>query len=358
MVKVLMINYEYPPLGGGTAVANQGLVAEFRKFKNLQINILTSSPDKYQEKSGIIRLDIGKHNRNLHHQSYFDLWYFLVKSTIWTLKYRHNYDLIHAYSGLPGAITAYLSGLPFIVSLGGADEPGYEPRHRWLWLFLKPFMGYIYRRARSLDANSRYLKNLVLKSWPDLKIKIISNGVDTHKFYPAKKPVKQNIILSTSRFGERKGIEYLIRAMTFLPNKTRLWLAGSGLLEPKLKQLVKKLRLSSRIKFLGIIPHKHLPELYRKAKIFVLPSLSESRSNSLLEALASGLPVVATNIGGNPELINKNNGLLVPPADVIKLAQAINQALNKPWPKIALNSKYLQSSTAKKYFQLYQSRFN
>lgn len=336
MIKVLMINYEYPPLGGGTGIACYYLLREFKKLP-VKVDLLTASPKK---------------NKNLHHQNYWDLLKFFYQSTIWTLKHKDNYDLIHAFSGLPGSVAAWLSKKPYLVSFRGADEPGYEPRHELLWKIIKPLMGFIYRRARSLDANSRYLKQLVSKSWPDLKIKIIRNGIDSTKFYPGKKPVSQPIILSTSRFGARKGVEYLIRAMPLIP-QAKLLLVGAGKLEPKIKQLVKKLRLSKRVEFLGRVAHDRLGPVYRRAKIFVLPSLSESSSNSLLEALASGLPVVATDTGGNPELINTRNGILVPPVDSQSLARAINQALKQSWPAIRPIG-FSWQKTANEYLKLYR----
>ncbi len=352
-----MINYEYPPLGGGTAIANEYLVQEFRRLKNLRLDILTSSIDQnlitaVSPNIRLVRLNIGKNNRRLHHQSYLNLFRFFWQSTLWTWKHRNDYNLVHAFSGLPGGITAWLSGKPYLVSFRGADEPGYEPHHEFFWKIIKPLMHFIYRHASHLDANSQYLKQLVLHSFSDLKIKVINNGVDTNKFHPAKKPVLQPIILCTSRFGERKGVADLIQAMVKIP-RAKLLLVGSGKLEPNLKQLVTKLHLSSRVKFFGRLPHDHLPPIYRRAKLFVLPSLSESQSNSLLEALASGLPVVATNIGGNPELVNNHKGILVPPGDSQALAGAINQALNINWPKISLDQKFSWKQSAKKYWQLY-----
>ncbi len=341
-------------------MANYYLLKEFSKYKDLKLDLLTSAPDRYCEQKlnsniRIIRFNIGKNKQNLHHQSYADLLRFFWQSTRWTWKHRQDYDLIHAFSGLPGSITAWLSGKPYLVSFRGADEPGYEPRHEFFWTIIKPLMYFIYRRARALDANSRYLKKLVLKSFPDLKIKIINNGIDTRRFFPAKKPVAKPIILCTSRLAARKGVEYLIQAMVLVP-RAKLQLAGTGRLEPKLKHLVKQLRLSQRVKFLGMIPHDRLPVIYRRSKLFVLPSLSESQSNSLLEALASGLPAVATNIGGNPELIDATNGLLVPPADSLALAQAIIKLLTfKLKPK--LNQVYSWEKAAKEYYQLYSRLF-
>lgn len=352
-----MINYEFPPLGGGTAIANFYLIKEFRKIPNLKVDVLTSSRNQYEEKFlppniRIIRLNIGKNNRNFQHQNDLDLLRFFIQSTLWTLKHKREYDLIHAFSGLPGSVTAWFSGKPYLVSFRGADEPGYEPRHELLWKIIKPLTAIVYRRARQCDANSVYLKNLVIKSFPGLKINVINNGVDTDKFYPAAKPVKEPVVLCTSRLAPRKGIEYLIGAMTLIPD-AKLILAGGGQFEGKMKKLTAKLGLSRQIKFLGRIPHDRLPSIYRRAKIFVLPSLSESQSNSLLEAWACGLPLVATDTGGNSEIVNERNGILIPPADSRTLAGAVKQSLNRPWPKLKMGSKFLWPEAAKKYLQLY-----
>ena len=351
-----MINYEYPPLGGGTAIANEYLLKQF-KTKNIAVDLLTSSTGKpiterFSPRINLIRLGIGKNKQNFHHQSYWDLFRFFWQSTIWVWQHRREYDLIHAFSGLPGGLTAWLSGRPYIISFRGADEPGYEPRHDLLLRLIKPLLNLAYCRARSLDANSQFLKRLVLTSFPGLKIKVINNGVDVKKFYPAKKPIDQPMILCTSRLGQRKGVEYLIQAMALVP-KAKLLLVGSGALELKLKQLVKKLHLSSRVKLLGMVEHGRLGPIYRRARLFVLPSLSESQSNSLLEALASGLPVVATNIGGNPELVNSQNGILIPAANSRALAEAIIQALNQPWPKISLGQQFSWAKTAQEYYSIF-----
>lgn len=355
-MKVLMLNYEYPPLGGGTGIACHYLLKEFAEQKNLQLDLLTSSSGNYYEENlskniRIVRFNTGKKNSQLHHQNLLMVFSYFIQSTVWVFKHKHDYDLIHAFSGLPGGITAWLSGKPYLVSFRGAEEPGYEPRYDYLLRLFKPILNLIYSQAKFLDANSEYLKQLVLQSFPHLKIKVIHNGVDPTKFYPASKPVTQPIILCTSRLGERKGVEYLIRALPFIP-RAKLYLVGTGILEPFLKKLVKQLNLTNRVKFFGQVSHDQLPAIYRQAKIFVLPSLSESYSNALLEAMATGLPVVATNIGGNPEIVNLQNGLLIPSVNSQVLAQAIIKLLNSRF-KPKSKSIYSWVDAVKKYFALY-----
>ncbi len=368
-MKVLMLNYEYPPLGGGTGVANQYLLNEFKKYKKLKIDLVTSSKDKYKEKGlgkniKIVYLIIGKNNKKPHHQTSCNLISYFIKSTLFALKRRHDYDLIHAFSGLPGGVTAWLSGKPYIISLRGTEVPGYENRYSWILKLFLPLLKLTLTKAKFVDTNSVYLKKLTLKTFPGLKITVIPNGVDAKIFFPAKKLPSKPVILSSSRLGQRKGVEYLVKAMPIvlksLP-EAQLILAGEGVEKESLKRLTNELGLDKQVKFLGQVEHRKLPEIYRKSSLFVLPSLSESLSNSLLEALACGLPVVATKVGGNPELVTKQNGILVPPADSQVLAWAIikllqNQKLKDKMSQANLNEaqKYSWQKTAREYLALYE----
>jgi len=367
-MRVLMINYEYPPLGGGTGIANKYLLEKFKKKKNLSLDVLTSSAGKHEEERfsksiKVVKLNIDKKNQNIHHQTGCNLISFFIKSTVFALINRRKYDLVHAFSGLPGGATALLTGKPYIISLRGTDVAGYEERFSGLVRLIKPLIKLTWKKASMVDTNSQFLKNLVLKILPDLKIEVIPNGVDLKKFYPTKKLAKQSIILCNARFGKRKGIEYLIKAMPAVLKaepEAKLWLVGDGIEKEKLEELSARLDLAEKIQFLGRVEHNKLPKIYRQANLFVLPSLSESFSNSLLEALACGLPIAATNIGGNPELVNKN-GILVPPKDVNSLSKAIikllkNKKISQKMGKDSwlIANKYSWSKTAKMYVGLYK----
>ena len=367
-MKILFLNYEFPPLGGGTGVANQYLLNQFCKNNKLTVDVVTSSDDKYKQeklsdKVRIIYLDIGKKKKKLHHQTSFSLINYFIKSTLYCLKHKHDYDLVHAFSGLPGGVTAWLSGKPYLISLRGTDVPGYERRFKLLIWLMSPLIKLSWKKAKWIDANSIDLKRLATKALPSLKIKVIVNGVDSTVFYPANKLTINPVILSTARLGSRKGTKYLIQAMpkvlTSFP-KSKLLLAGEGVERKSLVQLIKVLNLTKTVKLLGRVEHDDLPAIYRQASLFCLPSLSESFSNSLLEAIASGLPIVATNVGGNKELVSSSNGVLVPPADSQSLAEAIVKLLSDPvkLTKIGkvnrkLAKQYNWSQTAKKYNLLY-----
>ena len=107
-----------------------------------------------------------------------------------------------------------------------------------------------------------------------------------------------------------------------------LLVVGKGSMLPILRNKVRLMGISNRVKFLGPIGYSILPLYYRASDVFVLPSLSEAFGIVLLEAMASGTPVVGTRVGGIPEIIEKC-GLLVPPRNVSELAKAINFVLEE-----------------------------
>jgi len=123
-----MLNYEFPPLGGGAATACNNLLREFEKNKNIKIDLITSSPDKYyKEKMGddllLYRLDIGKGSDNGHYQKHMDLLRYSFQSFFYARKLmkKTDYDLVHAWFGIPAGFVAMLLGKTYIVALRGMD---------------------------------------------------------------------------------------------------------------------------------------------------------------------------------------------------------------------------------------------
>jgi glycosyltransferase involved in cell wall biosynthesis len=338
-LKILMLNYEFPPLGGGAGNATYYMLKEFSKYPNLEIDLVTSSVDKFRiekfSKNIIIHfLDIGKKG-NLHYQSNKDLLTYSWKAYNYSkeLIKTKEFDLCHAFFGIPcGYIAMKLKdeyNIPYIVSLRGSDVPFYNKRFYLLdSLVFKRLSKKIWKNAKSVIANSEGLRELALDSNPTQKISIIYNGVDINEFAPLKnKKIGDKIILvSTGRLIKRKGYNYLIKSISELKN-VELNLIGDGNLKDELVELSKI--EDSSVKFLGKINHEELPKYLQKSNIFILPSLNEGMSNSVLEAMACGLPIITTDTGGSKELI-KNNGFIVKQADVNSLKNAIEEYLKNP----------------------------
>jgi len=315
-----MLNSEYPPLGGGMGNANKYLYEELKEHDDLSIDIITASTDKKKiEKSelgDIVYLNIGKKGKNAHYQSTKDLLTYSLKSFSQAKKQlkEKKYGLIVAWSSLPaGFISWRLSKkfcTPYIVLLRGADVPFYSKRWRNFDRFLfKRLAKIIWKNAKAVIANSEGLKKLALKTAPRQKISVIPNGVDLKKFQSLpKKKQKLFTILYVGRLTKRKGINYLIKAFCKL-NKNKdckLILAGDGNFREKLEKQVKKSGHKNFVEFIGILNHDQLIKIYRSSDVFVLPSLNEGMSNTLLEAMASGLPIITTDVGGTKELFCDN----------------------------------------------------
>lgn len=340
-MRVLFFNYEYPPLGGGAGNATSYILQEFSKIPDLEIDLITSSIDnkyhleKIGDKIKIHKLPVGKNESNLHFQSQKDLLVYSWKAYFFAKKLiqNGNYDLSHSFFTVPCGFISYLFKkrfkLPYIVSLRGSDVPGYSERFTTLYVILKPLVRNIWSNASLVISNSQGLKDLAIKTNRSQEISIIFNGIDTEQFKPGENQENEFKILCVSRITKRKGIKYLIDAMEILPKNIALEIIGEGDEKERLEKQVKNLKLENRIKFLGLLNHDSLPKIYQSASIFVLPSLNEGMSNTILEALASGLPIIATDTGGTKELVkNGENGFIVKMKDAKDIAEKINILLN------------------------------
>ncbi len=311
-----MLNYEYPPLGGGAGNANHYLLREFAKQAGVTIDLVTSSVaksniERFSEDITIHYLDIGKKG-NAHYQTNKDLLSYSYRAYFYAKKLtrNHRFDLVHAFFGIPCGYLARKLKLPYIVSLRGSDVPFYNKRFERLdKLFFQRMSRNIWKHARFVVTNSEGLKQLALKTSPLEKIDVIWNGVDTDAFTPPPKRTtgKKISAVSTGRLIQRKGYQHLIRALEGM-NDWDLVLIGDGNMTDELKNLANHLRVD--VRFVGKKNRDDVISYLRQADIFVLPSSNEGMSNSLLEAISCGLPVIVTDVGGSRELV-KGNGYIV-----------------------------------------------
>ncbi len=175
------------------------------------------------------------------------------------------------------------------------------------------------------------------------RITFVPLGVDTALFYPfpeekARKlkeaivgDLNKKVVLFVGRIERVKDLPSLLRAVGKLAPRypdILLLVVGRGSIEEDMKRLARELGIADKVVFVGAVRHRHLPVYYNIADVYVLPSIHEQWSNTIMEAMACGLPVVATNVGGNPALIEDGEtGLLVRPGDVEALAEKIEKVL-------------------------------
>ncbi|NQT04248.1 MAG: glycosyltransferase [Planctomycetes bacterium] len=190
------------------------------------------------------------------------------------------------------------------------------------------------RRAKMILPVSEYMRRSIESYDIKNRFEIISNVVDTGLFHPdeqIKKDPNVKRILLVALFTHKKGVPYLLEALSILKKKRNdffLDIVGDGSNREEYERLALTLGIDDKVYFHGLKSKQEVAQFMRESCFFVLPSLMETFGVVLVEALASGLPVIATNIGGPNEIITKEVGILVPPKDVLRLAEAIDNMLD------------------------------
>jgi len=336
-IHLLMLNFEFPPIGGGAANAHYYLLKEYAGSKELTIDVLTSAPNpgfsKENFAGNITVYKVGLHKKNLHYWRKVEVLEWLIKAGFYyrRLLRQGDFDLVHAFFGFPTGWLCYRTAdeLPYIISLRGSDVPGYNVRLGLDYKLTAGLFRRIWSSAAVVVANSSGLRNLALKFMPSLDIAVIPNGIDTAKFYPAEnrslgKPIR---LLTVSRLIERKRVDLLIKAVCEakkLGLDVCLNIAGEGNLSGSLKKLSHELNIAGSVFFLGRIPPEKMPQVYRENDILVMSSAHEGMSNAMLEAMASGLPIITTDCEGVEELI-AGNGIVVERPDAESFAGAFQK---------------------------------
>lgn len=259
------------------------------------------------------------------------------------LEKKSHFDIINTHwlypDGVSSSWIARIRKLPIVLSALGSD--------------INVLMKQLTKKIQILDAVNKSsaiitvssdLKNILLQEGiPDNKITVIKNGVDTDIFFPRKKyecleilslPADKKIILFVGRLDKIKGVIYLIDAVDKIIRQRddlMLIVIGEGPLRSSYINTVMERNLQNNVKFIGGKAHHEIAIWMGACDIFCLPSIKEGCPNVVLEALASGRPVVASKVGGIPEIVNEKNGVLVEPENSQNLSKALIFALENQW---------------------------
>lgn len=269
-----------------------------------------------------------------------------VLSFVKQLRRTFSFDLIDAHYVYPDGFAAVLLGrylqCPVVVSARGSDIHQFSEMR-----FIRPLLRWTLRHADKVIAVSTGLKEGIMRlGCREDKLSVIPNGVDTTKFFPSAQEVARRkaglpdgkIILSVARLVPNKGCDLLVHALKvvideYRENRVYLVLVGEGPSLGMLQELCEKLGLTNEVFFVGGIPHRDLHLWYSSAAVSCLASEREGCPNVILESLACGTPVVATRVGGVPDMIpSEAFGLLID-RDISSFGRAIVRALHKQWDR-------------------------
>ena len=324
MSTFLLINYEYPPIGGGSATACQQIARTFAE-RGHQVVVLTSGIGSLHGtvvEDGVTIVRMRALRKSPHQSGIIEMASYLLLASPHVVKLAraHKIDSTLAFFSVPGGIVArwlhLRAGIPYVVSLRGGDVPGTEPHLAIFYRVLQPLRRDILRHARAVSAPSQGLKELSEKA-DSFPVQIVPNGINFDLFRPEpERRAKVPTLLSVGRLHTQKNVDYLLNLVAALKHKTvvRAQIIGDGPERSRLEAAAAALGIADSVQFDGWLPREAVRKAYQSATFLVHASSYEGMSNVILEALASGLPVAASQIPENAGLIQDGaNGFLFDP---------------------------------------------
>ena len=280
------------------------------------------------------------------------MFFFSILMPVLRIYKTFKFDIIFATWAYPDSFASVLISKllkkPIITKVHGTDINEYAE----LWLRRRMIRFTLNNSCCVISVSQDLRDKMIEIGVKPEKVKVIYNGIDSDIFKPLDKmdirrelgiDINKKVILFVGNLKPVKGLIYLIEAFAGIVDCSQnivLILIGAGELKKELEDEIKKHGIENCVQILGTKSHKEIPKWMNACDLLCLPSLNEGVPNVILEALACGIPVVASNVGGIPEIqTSKEYGILVSPKNSEELQKAILDCLNKSWDREAI-SKY------------------
>lgn len=351
-MRILIANYEFPPIGGGASKVSYQLARTLVR-QGHQVIVLTSRYGElppYEVLDGIEVHRVRSRRCGMHDCGVFGALTFLLFALpeLRRILNDNQVDVVHYFFGLPtGLLSLYSHGIrriPYVISLRGSDVPLYDRDSRKLVFLHRLTRGLSHRiwsKAAAVFAVSKGLRQLAADSFPDVPIGVIYNGAAVVAREPRAEDGERSLrLVCVARLIPRKGLHDLFDALATLAGVDwKLTVVGTGPSEESLRRYAETLSIAERIHFAGYCNRDQVRQHYLEADVFVLPTHSEAFANVILEAMAASLPVVASDVGGVAEAVTDGTtGILVPPRSPRLLAAAIRRLAEDATERTRLGS--------------------
>ncbi len=366
MKKILIFSLAYYPYVSGAEIAVKEITERISP-KEIEFSMVTmrfSSTDTTQEKIGnVLVYRVGNNSsyiskilfipraaflaRRLHTEKKFDAWWALMSYMVWPIV----------------LLRAVGFKLPYVLTLQDGD-PFEHVFDRPMIRPFRPLLMSGFRHVKVVQVISQYLGTWARKTGYTGPIEVIPNGVEAslfgEKIEESKiESIKEQIgkkkgevwLVHTGRLVKKNSLDTVIKALPLLPPHVHFVLIGDGVEKEALEGLVDELDVGDRVHFIGNIENKKLPTFLQACDIFIRPSLTEGLGTSFIEAMAAGLPVIATQEGGIADFLfdSKRNpsknptGFAVDVNSSKQIAQAVERILQNPeqTKKVIQNAKNL-----------------
>ncbi len=334
--RILTTSYEYPPLGGGGAKVANG-IARRLAARGYSVDLVTMGYRGLARNESVAGVQVHRVpgvRQRVASCSFVEMIPYVMLAPLHIIRQRRrqHYAINHAHFLFPDGVIAYLvkrfAGLPYVVTAHGSNVPNYNPdRFKILHKILLPVWLKVTRNASLIICPSASIEGLIKAKNPDARTRIIPNAIATDKFPPGLKQPQR--LLVVTRFFERKGVQFIIRALARMPGRFDVDLVGNG---PHLETVMRIAKdLNVKAKFWGHLDNDsaQLRDLYQRAAIFVFTSEAENFPIVLLEAMTAGAAIVTTRGTGCQEVVG-DAALLVPVRDPDAIANALGQLSASP----------------------------
>jgi len=340
-MRILTVIYEFPPIGGGGGRAAYDICHELAARGN-DVTVLTAHMHglPYQENVDGVRVVRISSLRTESFRASFAAMLAYVLFGLWAglrLIGRHHPDVIHTHFAVPSGALAWalsvLTRIPYVLTAHLGDVPGGVPEKTGAWFrWLEPFTRPIWKRAKKVVAVSEFTRQLALKHYP-VEVSVIPNGADVLHLLPAEVKVNEPPrVVFAGRFVYQKSPRTIIRVLSRI--KDLEWtcsMLGDGPLFDSVMKEISKQELSDRIELPGWVTPDDVINEFSKSDILFMPSLSEGLPVVGVQALAKGLAIVASNIGGFLDLVDDGkNGYLIDVHDEYTFAGVLRELVSNP----------------------------
>ncbi len=325
MTSILHLYKAYPPIYGGIEGHIQAL-AEAQAAAGHSVTVLVTRPGRLSTRESLRGVEITRAAAPVElFSTPLSFAYFRLHASL-------KPDIAHVHSFYPpGELAAWRGKVPYVLTLHA--EVTRPAQQALMWLY-RPIWSRVIQTARQVIVTS---PGMAASRWlSGRRPVVIPLGVDPARFVPSelrRTGDRPPTLLFVGRLRHYKGIDVLLRALSRVPG-CRLIIAGDGPEAPLLAGLTQQLGLRPRVEFLGDLSPEELPHVYQRADLAVLPAVSRAEAFGvvLLEAMASGLPCITTELGTGTTFVVRDGetGLVVPPRDEAALAQAIARLCADP----------------------------
>lgn len=331
-MKVLIFSLSYHPLIGGAEVAIDEITRRI-PASEVEFEMVTLRFNKAhlrEERVGNVLV-----HRIGGGWGYLSKILFVPQAALFALGKKYDlYWCMMTYMLFPVSIGRILGNrTPYVLTLQDGD-PFARVFSRWFILPFRFLLSSGFKRAYKVQTISNFLAGWAKEAGFPGEVNVIPNGVNAERFenhHPHAFNTDKTTLITTSRLVEKNGVGDIIYALKFLPQSVGLRILGNGPLEKNLKALAQELGVSERVEFAGFVSQEEISAHLHKADIFIRPSLSEGQGISFIEAMAAGLPVIATPVGGIPDFLKDGEtGLFVEPKNPRQIAFQVQKLILDP----------------------------